>query len=208
VRAHHHPEADRKQVFDSLVVHLRQSGVEAFLLDRCGELAAGRAFAGGILAVSVQWINAAVCFVEYCSDAPWLGRGFGVNQRCIYVTVGADTAPRMLREDAIAHVEFVDILLGLKDLPALITQRATTLPTVIANLDPSVYSLGARPIALESRERAEPRRVFHLCVSPEGLLVDGLLAIRAGRTVAMVPTWASSCSASWMRRCPVARSSQ
>ena len=180
-----HPEADRKQVFDSLVVHLRQSGVEPFLLDRCGELAAGRTFAGGILAVSGQGINAAVCLVDYCSDAPWLGRGFGINQRCIYVTVGADTAPRMLREDAVACVEFVDILLGLKDLPALITQRATILPTVLANLDPSVYSLGARPIAPESRERAEPRRVFHLCVSPEGLLVDGLLAIRAGRTVAM-----------------------
>ena len=52
-----HPEADRKQVFDSLVVHLRQSGVEPFLLDRCGELAAGRTFAGGILAISVQGIS-------------------------------------------------------------------------------------------------------------------------------------------------------
>jgi hypothetical protein len=176
-----YPKADGKQVFESLVVHLNQSGVEALLIDRCGELAAGRTFAGGILALSVQGTNAAVCLVDYCSDARWLGRGFGTNQRCVYVTAGADTAPRMLQEDAVAHVEFVDVLLGIEDLPATIIERATSLPGLLTNIDPLVYSLGARPITPELREPSEQRRIFHLCLSPKGLLVDGLLAVRVQR---------------------------
>jgi hypothetical protein len=176
-----YPEAEQKQQFDSGIVHHRQAGIEALLIDRCGELAAGRTFAGGILALSVQGINAAVCLVDYCSDTRWLGRGFGANQRCVYVTVGPDTAPRMLREDAVAHVELVEVLLGLKDLPATILERVTSLPGLLANIDPLVYSLGARPITPELREPAEQRRIFHLCLSPEGLLVDGLLAVRVQR---------------------------
>jgi hypothetical protein len=176
-----YPEAEQKQQFDSLIVHHRQAGIEALLIDRCGELAVGRIFAGGILALSVQGINAAVCLVDYCSDARWLGRGFGLNQRCIYVTVGPDVAPRMLAEDAVAHVELVDVLNDGKDLSATIIERTTGLPGLLANIDPLVYSLGARPITPELREPAEPRRVFHLCLSPEGLFIDGLLAVRAQR---------------------------
>jgi hypothetical protein len=176
-----YPEAEQKQQFDSLIVHHRQVGIEALLIDRCGELAVGRTFAGGILALSVQGINAAVCLVDYCSDARWLGRGFGANQRCVYVTVGPDTAPRMLWEEAVAHVQLVDVLLGLKDLPATILERATSVPGLLANTDPLVYSLGARPVAPQLREEAEPDRIFHLCLSPKGLLVDGLLAVRVQR---------------------------
>ena len=179
------PEAEQKQQFDSLILRHRRAGIEALLLNRCGELAVGRAFVGGILALSVHGTNAAVCLVDYCSEGGWLGRGFGVNQRCVYVTVGPDVGPRMLQEGAVAHIELVDVLLNLKDLPATIIERATRMPAVLANVDPLVYSLGARPAAPEPRERAEPRRVFHLRFSPEGLLVDGLLAIRAGRTVAI-----------------------
>jgi hypothetical protein len=91
----------------------------------------------------------------------------------------------MLQDDAVAHVELVDIVLALKDLPTLITERARTLPAVLANADPLVYSLGARPSAPEAHDGGEPRRVFHLCLAPEGLFVDGLLAIRGGRTVAI-----------------------
>jgi len=87
----------------------------------------------------------------------------------------------MLREDAIAHVELVDVLLALKDLPATILERVTSLPGLLANIDPLVYSLGARPITPEVPEPAEQRRIFHLCLSPEGLLVDGLLAVRVQR---------------------------
>ena len=176
-----YPEAEQKRQFDSLIVRHRQAGIEALLIDRCGELAVGRTFAGGILALSVQGINAAVCLVDYCSDARWLGRGFGANQRCVYVTVGPETAPRMLREDAVAHVELVDVLLGLKDLPATILERATSVPGLLANTDPLVYSLGARPVTPQLREEAEPDRIFHLCLSPRGLLVDGLLAVRVQR---------------------------
>jgi hypothetical protein len=180
-----YPEADHKEVFDSLVIHHRQAGIEAFLIDRCGELALDRAFAGGVLALSVQGINAAVCLVDYCHDERWLGRGFGVNQRCIYITVGPDTAPRMLPEDAVAHVEFVDVLLGLKDLPVLITQRATALPTVLANVDPLVYSLSARLVAPQLQEPSVPPRIFRVAIAPSGVLVNGLLAVRAGRFTAI-----------------------
>lgn len=176
-----YPEAEQKQQYDSLVVHHRQAGIEAFLIDRCGELAAGRAFVGGVLALSVQGTNAAVCLVDYCSDASWLGRGFGVNQRCVYVTVGPEVAPRLLSEDAVAHIELVDVLIDGKDLSATIIERATSLPTVLANIDPLVYSLGARPVAPELRAGAEPRRLFRLCVSPKGLFIDGLLAVRVER---------------------------
>ena len=31
-----YPEAEQKQQFDSLIVHHRQAGIEAFLIDRCG----------------------------------------------------------------------------------------------------------------------------------------------------------------------------
>lgn len=176
-----YPEADRKAVLDSLLVHHRQAGIEAFLIDRCGELARDRAFTGGVLILSVQGINAAVCLVDYCSDGRWLGRGFGANQRCVYVTVGPDVVPRMLREEAVVHVELVDVLLGVEDLPSIITQRATSLPAVLANVDPLVYSLGASPIAPARGEGAEARRVFHLRLSAKGLLIDGLLAVRVQR---------------------------
>jgi len=173
-----YPEAEQKQQFDSLIVRHRQAGIEAFLIDRCGELAAGRTFVGGVLALSVEGTNAAVCLVDYCSDARWLGRGFGVNQRCVYVTVGPEVAPRLLSDDAVAHVELADVLIDRTDLSATIIERATSLPTMVANIDPLVYSLGAKPIAPEPRERAEPRRLFRLCLSPKGLYVDGLLAVR------------------------------
>ena len=179
------PTADRKRQFDSLVVHLRQAGIEAFLIDRCGEAAIGRVFVGGLPTLPLEGINGFVCIVDYCTDERWYRRSTAAGQPCVYVTVGPDKASQILDEDAIARVELVDILLGTKDLQALLTDRAGRGPALFANVDVSVYALGARPIAPESRERAEPRRVFHLCVSPEGLLVDGLLAIRAGRTVAM-----------------------
>jgi hypothetical protein len=51
-----------------LVVHHRQAGIEALLIDRCDELAGGRTFSGGILALSVQGINAAICLIDYCSE--------------------------------------------------------------------------------------------------------------------------------------------
>jgi hypothetical protein len=177
------PEADRKQEFDTLGVQLRQAGIEAFLISACGELASGRSFVGGVLTLSVQQINAAVCLVDYCSEAHWLGRGFGINQRCVYVTVGPEVAPRILREDAVAHVELVDVLLGLKDLPATIIERVSRLPAALANVDPLVYALGARPIASEPENRPG-RHIFHVWLSPAGFLVDGLLALRATRTTA------------------------
>jgi len=176
-----YPEADRKAVFDSLLVRHRQAGIEAFLVDRCGELALDLAFADGVLPLSVQGINAAVCLVDYCSDGRWLGRGSGANQRCVCVTVGPDVMPRMLREEAVVHIELVDVLLGVHDLPSIIVERATKPPAVLANVDPLVYSLGARPVAPQLCERAEARRVFHLCLSAKGLLIDGLLAVRVQR---------------------------
>ena len=181
-----YPEAEQKQRFDSLIVHHRQAGIEALLIDRCSELAVGSAFVGGVLALSVQGMNAAVCLVDYCSDERWHGRGFGINQRCVYVSVGPDVAARILREDAIAHVELVDIVLGGKDLQALLVERATHVPALLSNVDVPVYSLGARLITPQQQEPPGPPRTFHIWLSPDGLLVDGLLAVRATRTTAIL----------------------
>ena len=175
------PTADRKRQFDSLVVHLRQAGIEAFLIDRCGEPAIGRVFVGGLLTLPLEGINGFVCIVDYCTDERWYRRSTAAGQPCVYVTVGPDKASQILDDDAIARVELVDILLGTKDLQALLTDRARRGPALLANVDVPVYALGARPIAPGLREAAEPPRVFHLCLSPEGLLVDGLLAVRVQR---------------------------
>jgi hypothetical protein len=180
-----YPAADRKEVFESLVVHHRQAGIEAFLIDRCGELALDRAFAGGVLALSVQGINAALCLVDYCHDERWLRRGFGVNLRCVYVTAGPDLGPRILRDGAIAHVELIDVVLGTKDLRTILVEHAAELPALLANVDFPVYSLGARLVAPQLQEPSTPPRIFRIAISPAGVLVNGLLAVRTGRFTAI-----------------------
>ncbi len=175
------PEADRKQEFDTLGVQLQQAGIEAFLINACGELASGRPFVGGVLTLPLESINAFVSIVDYCTDERWLRRSTAAGQPCVYVTVGPDKASQLLDDEAIARVELVDILLGAKDLQALLVDRASRGPALLLNVDMPVHALGARPIAVEPREPAEPRRIFHLRLSSEGLLVDGLLAIRVQR---------------------------
>jgi hypothetical protein len=176
-----YPEADAKQVFESLVVHLNQAGIEAFLIDRCGDLASGRAFADGVLTVPVRGINAFVCLIDYCGDDPWRRHSTAIGQPCVYVTIDADRAAGILDDEAIARVGLADLILGTKDLRAALMDRAMTRPVQASNIDVSINALGTRLIPGARREESKPRRVFHLCLSPEGLLVDGLLAIRAKR---------------------------
>ena len=180
-----YPQADRKATLDSILVHLQQPGVEAFLIQQLGELAVGRSFEGGVLALPVEGMNAAVCLVDYCTSEFWLGRGFGVNQRCVYVTVGPDLAPRMLREDAVAHVELMDIVLDRRDLRALLIERTAHVPALVSNPDIPVYSLGPKPIAPIRQDQPRPLRIFRVWLSPDGLLVNGLLTVRTTRVTAI-----------------------
>jgi hypothetical protein len=176
-----YPEADGKQVFESLVVHLNQSGIEAFLIDRCGDLATGRVFADGVLTVPVRGINAFVCLIDYCSDDPWRRHSTAIGQPCVYVTIDADRAAGIVDDEAVARVALADLVLGTEDLRAALMDRATARPAQASNIDVSIYALGTRPIPAARPEEAKTRRVFHLWLSPAGLLVDGLLAIRADR---------------------------
>jgi hypothetical protein len=176
-----YPKADGKQVFESLVVHLNQPGIEAFLIDRCGDLATGRDFADGVLTVPVRGINAFVCLIDYCSDDPWRRHSTAIGQPCVYVTIDADRAAGILDDEAIARVALADLVLGTQDLRAALMDRATTRPAQASNIDVSIYALGSRPIPAARPEGSKTRRVFHLWLSPAGLLVDGLLAIRADR---------------------------
>jgi hypothetical protein len=176
-----YPEADGKQVFESLVVHLNQAGIEAFLMDRCGDLAAGRDFADGVLTVPVRGINAFVCLIDYCSDDPWRRHSTAIGQPCVYVTIDADRAAGILDDEAIARVALADLVLGTKDLRTVLMDRATTRPARASNIDFSIYTLGTRPIPAARQDESKVRRVFHLWLSPAGLFVDGLLAIRVQR---------------------------
>ena len=178
---HVYPEAAGKQRFENLCVQVRQKGIEAFLIHRLGELAAGRSFSGGVLTVPLQNLNGFVCLVGYCTDERWYGRTRAATQACVYAIVEPHQATQLLEDDAIARVELVDVVLGAKDLKALLMERAAKSPAVVANDDLAIFALGARPIPAASREPAEPRRIFHLSLSPAGLLVDGMLAIRVQR---------------------------
>jgi hypothetical protein len=176
-----YPKADGKQVFESLVVHLNQAGIEAFLTDRCGDLATGRDFVDGVLTVPVRGINAFVCLIDYCSDDPWRRHSTAIGQPCVYVTIDADRAAGIVDDEAIARVALADLVLGTKDLRAALMDRATARPAQASNIDVSIYALGTRPISVARQDELKGRRVFHLWLSPAGLLVDGLLAIRAER---------------------------
>jgi hypothetical protein len=176
-----YPEADRKQVFESLVVHLNQAGIEAFLIDRCGDLATGRVFADGVLTVPVRGINAFVCLIDYCGDDPWRRHSTAIGQPCVYVTIDADRAAGIVDDEAIARVALADLVLGTEDLRTVLMDRATTRPAKASNLDVSIYALGTRPIPAARQDESKARRVFHLWLSPAGLLVDGLLAVRVQR---------------------------
>jgi hypothetical protein len=176
-----YPEADGKQVFESFVVHLNKAGIEAFLINRCGDLATGRDFADGVLTVPVRGINAFVCLIDYCSDDPWRRHSTAIRQPCVYVTIDAARTAGIVDDEAIARVTLADLVLGTKDLRAALMDRATARPAQASNIDVSIYGLGTRPIPAARPEEAKTRRVFHLWLSPAGLLVDGLLAIRAER---------------------------
>jgi hypothetical protein len=166
-------------MFDSVVVHLNQAGIEAFLIDRCGDLAAGRTFVDGVLTVPIRGINAFVCLIDYCDDDPWRRHSTAVGQPCVYVTIDADRAAGIVDDEAIARVALADLLLGTKDLRAALNDRAATRPAQASNIDISIYALGARPVPAAQQDPSIGRRVFHLWLSTAGLLVDGLLVIRA-----------------------------
>jgi hypothetical protein len=176
-----YPEADGKQVFERVIVHLNRSGIEAFLIGRCGDLATGRPFADGVLTVPVQGINAFVCLIDYCSDDPWHRHSTAIGQPCVYVTIDPDRAAGIVDDEAVTRVALADLVLDTKDLRAALTDRATARPAWASNIDVSIYALGTRPIPAARPEEAKTRRVFHLWLSPAGLFVDGLLAIRADR---------------------------
>lgn len=149
--------ADRKQQFETMTVLLDPKGIEQYLISRCGDLVRGRQFQNGILILPVAGLNAALCLVDFCSDAQWLGRNAAAARSCVYVTVGTDVAPRMMGEDAITHVELAEILLGSIDLRAILIDRAGHTPANLLNVDLPVYALGARPIAPTSERSPSPR---------------------------------------------------
>ena len=162
-------------------MHLNQAGIEAFLIDRCGDLATGKVFVDGVLTVPVRGINASVCLIDYCGDDPWRRHSTAIGQPCVYVTIDADRAAGIVDDEAVARVALADLLLGTKDLRAALMDRATTRPAQASNIDVSIYALGTRRIPAARPGKSKTRRVFHLWLSPAGLLVDGLLAIRAER---------------------------
>jgi hypothetical protein len=119
--------------------------------------------------------------IDYCSDDPWHRHSTAIGQPCIYVTIDADRAAGIVDDEAVTRVALADLVLDTKDLRAALMDRATARPARASNIDVSIYALGTRPIQAARPEEAKTRRVFHLWLSPEGLVVDGLLAIRAER---------------------------
>ena len=181
-----YPEADRKAQTKVLSVRLSRSGIEHYLIKYCGDLAEGRSFNEGILRLPVNDLNVALCLVDYCSDERWFARGFGISQRCVYVTVDHYAGRRVMDEEAVLHVPLVDLILAEVDLRDFFLQRASALPPTLVNSDVSVYSLGARPIRPSAVSATIERRLFRLALSPVGLIVDGLVAIKhQGRERAM-----------------------
>jgi len=181
-----YPEADGKVQTKALSVRLSRSGIEQYLSESCGGLTDGRSFNEGILQFPVNGLNAALCLVDYCSDERWFARGFGVNQRCVYVTVDHYVGQRMMDEEAVLHVPLVDLILAEVNLRDFLLQRASALPPTLVNSDVSVYSLGARPIQPSGNSATIEQRIFRLALSPAGLIVDGMVAIRRqGRESAM-----------------------
>jgi hypothetical protein len=176
-----YPEADRKAQTKALSVRLSRSGIEQYLIKSCGDLTDGRSFNEGILQFPVNGLNAVLCLVDYCSDERWLARGFGVNQRCVYVTVDRYVGQRMMVEEAVLHVPLVDLILAEVDLRDFLLQRASALPPALMNADVSVYSLGARPIRPFADSAVIERRSFRVAMSAAGLHVDGIVAIKRQR---------------------------
>ena len=176
-----YPEADRKAQTKALKVSLSQGGIEQYLIKSCGDLVDGRSFNAGILQFPMNGLNAVLCLVDYCSDERWFARGFGVNQRCVYVTVDHYVGQRMMDEEAVLHVPLVDLILAEVDLRDFVLGRASALPPTLVNSDVSVYSLGARPIRPSAVSATIERRLFCLALSPAGLIVDGIIAIRRPR---------------------------
>jgi hypothetical protein len=179
------PTAYRKHQFDTLTILLDPKGIEQYLISQCGDLVRGRQFQNGVLILPVAGLNAALCLVDFCSDAQWLGRNAAAARSCVYVTVGTDVAPRMMREDAIAHVELAEILLGSMDLRAALIDRVGHTLANLLNVDLPVYALGARPIAPTPEGSPSPRR-FVVALTAEGFWVDGLLVVKAERVTAIL----------------------
>ncbi len=172
-----YPESYRKKKFDRLLVQHRLDGVESYLIEACGELAAGRSFKNGVLTMPIDGMNGAVCIVDYCTDERWNRRSTAVNQPCVYVTVGPDKFAQVLQEEAISRVELVDIVLGKMDIGALLISRVEGSPR-LTNIDLSVSTLGVHPILPEVQGTTATPRTFNLHFSPAGLHINGLLAIR------------------------------
>ena len=176
-----YPEADRKGQTKALTVRLSQSGIEQYLIKNCGDLADGRSFNAGILQFPMNGLNTALCLVDYCADERWLARGFGISQRCVYVTVDHYVGQRVMDEEAVLHVPLVDLILAKVDLRDFFLQRASALPPTLLNADVPVYSLGARPIRPFADSAVIEQRIFRVTMSPAGLIVDGIVAIKRQR---------------------------
>lgn len=178
-----YPEADDKQIVDTLSVVVSRSGIEALLLTRLGEAAAGARFTAGVLHVSVGHRAGAIILAEYCTDGYWLSVTTVRLQPWLYITLSSDAAWRMAADPAIAHLELADILLDDLDLPAILAARSTAPPQVAAVLDMPVYALGARPSSPAATSSDAPRR-FMLRLSPEGVAIDDLLVVPASHATA------------------------
>jgi hypothetical protein len=60
------PDADDKERYETLSLRLRQDGVEAFLIECCGQLPSGSSFVGGVLTLPLDGVNGFICVVDYC----------------------------------------------------------------------------------------------------------------------------------------------
>ncbi len=162
---------------------MSRSGIEALLLERLGEAAAGAGFTSGVLNIPVGNRPGALILVDYCTDSYWLSVSTARLQPWLYITVCPDAASRMAADPAISRVELAEILLEDLDLSAILAARVTVPPRLAGNLDMPVYALGARP---SSPAYPPPRipRCFKVSLSGEGVRVDELLVVPASQSPA------------------------
>lgn len=178
------PTVDEKRRYEAITVVLQRSGIEQYLIDALGEPAKGRSFRDGVITLPTDGLNAFVCVVEFCTDRQYLRRGTAIAQPCVYVTVEPDTPARLLKDSAIHHVEFVDILTGEVSLSSRLTEVVTSPSSALVNVDVPILAIGAVSVGTPASPDP-PQRQFAIRWDADGFSVDGLLVVTASRT----PAW-------------------
>lgn len=170
------PFSNKKRQFKLLRTRVIPEGVKKFVYERlsCCEIGY-KEVCGFVCRIDAGQNGGWVCVVDYCGDEQYLARDWASFNPTCYVYVDEQCCEdRFLNEDWIVRVPLTAILCGSLNLADVATRTAQAgRPKDVKRVSPSVYSIGARPIAFEPVEPANKGRSFVLEIHDDRVSIGG-----------------------------------